>query len=1338
MTLTDDYRSITLTIGAATAVSGDFYLFSFNGDSFSLPIQGGLWSETECKAAFESLDTISNVDCTRATVDAGTVNGVPTTDYTIVFRKFPTLMRSSSSINLYDSSNDGTVPFSALACDTGPVDSSQDPVCVLTDVPMTKTTLPEYLICSGRGICDVGTGLCNCFKNFANSNCDSYSEDYFSYQALLEEDVLQINNDEENFSGDILNIGFTQEGTYTSNAIIARDVDSDIFKIDGYGNLNMFQGGLTLTSGSSTVATNGMWIDGGVTIADGGLFLDDISGMTVFDVGMRIRGGGVSAQSHITVNDGGVFVADGGASIYDWGISVADGALVAAGGVSVHQGGVAVMGGDVDVAAGGLMIGDWRGGLTIYNAGLVINSGGLKTAGTRSDFYAPDGLTIYSSGLQVTGGLVINNDGLLNYGGLSIVNGGFELGQGATLLEGAGLTATGGATVFVGGVTVTGGVTINSNTALVKGGVRVTGGLTVNNVGVFIDTGDITLNNIGFNVEVGDVIVEETVFINNGKVEVAFGGLQVTGGIRVTHSGPSMHISGGISVNDAGIQLDAGGMKVFSLGVTVEDGETAVDVLQVTNGVSIYTGGLDVTAGGITVEASGMRVSGGLTLPDVGLHVTGGISVQAGGLTVENTGLTVRSSGLKITSGGLDVDLGGLQIDTAGMYVNSGGVAASTFSEVIVGGLQVTGGVTVQTSDLSIADGLRIQVNGLFVADALETENNLKVTGGLAVHTGGALVTGGLTVMNMGINVNGGITIDDNSGAGDLVLLGTGAKLYTTDLRAPSLHVHGNLRVTGGITVSNPNGEVWITGGLSVRALGLAVDAGDIQTDYLYARRGITITSNGLAVTDGMTILDTGFYIVDGLDLVDTGELQVTGGISVENTGLVVDGGMSVHQLGFRIAQGGIDVLNAGGLTVTNANLIVRSGGLSSTAQIATDTSVRIVAGGITVDGGFYTSGGVTVRANNMDVSGSTPSLLHLGGLFVTGGVTVNNVGMYISGGMTVVNSGMVLHSPAGGTAHQIIGIKNNVKRRSSVGSFGVEVFDDQGNNDDVYNYDELVSEFGEEPMPSDYRLKTDVAILTNAMERIKAIRGVSYTWKQDGATKPIQGGDTRKRHIGVIAQELRAVLPEATNFLPKGFLEYSGSVNLTGVTAIEESQPTSLSEDFKNSYDTNHVTAKVESETGAVAKTKAQRVGATSYNSSIEEDTHLLGVHYSDIIPLLIEAIKEIQSRVDSPIQYVSSEIQQRHEANQELMKREQQQTFSSSEVQDIWAALGDNLLGSSASNQYASRKELNWGGIDTCPCLAEISYEQIHEVTDRLERAQRQESILLRLLELVQFYSV
>jgi hypothetical protein len=61
-------------------------------------------------------------------------------------------------------------------------------------------------------------------------------------------------------------------------------------------------------------------------------------------------------------------------------------------------------------------------------------------------------------------------------------------------------------------------------------------------------------------------------------------------------------------------------------------------------------------------------------------------------------------------------------------------------------------------------------------------------------------------------------------------------------------------------------------------------------------------------------------------------------------------------------------------------------------------------------------------------------------------------------------------------------------------------------------------------PTSSDARLKTDVRQLTDVLEKLKKIRGVSFEWNE---TYESLGRSTERREIGVIAQEVEAVFPE-------------------------------------------------------------------------------------------------------------------------------------------------------------------------------------------------------------------
>jgi hypothetical protein len=79
--------------------------------------------------------------------------------------------------------------------------------------------------------------------------------------------------------------------------------------------------------------------------------------------------------------------------------------------------------------------------------------------------------------------------------------------------------------------------------------------------------------------------------------------------------------------------------------------------------------------------------------------------------------------------------------------------------------------------------------------------------------------------------------------------------------------------------------------------------------------------------------------------------------------------------------------------------------------------------------------------------------------------------------------------------------------------------------------------------LTSDARLKTDVAPVGGALERLERIRGVEYALSGD-----TDGDGTPRRRIGVIAQEVEEVAPELVD--DRGGDGYKG-VNYGGLTAV-------------------------------------------------------------------------------------------------------------------------------------------------------------------------------------------
>lgn len=75
----------------------------------------------------------------------------------------------------------------------------------------------------------------------------------------------------------------------------------------------------------------------------------------------------------------------------------------------------------------------------------------------------------------------------------------------------------------------------------------------------------------------------------------------------------------------------------------------------------------------------------------------------------------------------------------------------------------------------------------------------------------------------------------------------------------------------------------------------------------------------------------------------------------------------------------------------------------------------------------------------------------------------------------------------------------------------------------------------------SDMRLKQDIKPVANALEKLQAIRGVSYRWNENA-----KRDDLETRHLGVVAQEVQAVFPELVGDNEEGYL----TVNAIGLVA--------------------------------------------------------------------------------------------------------------------------------------------------------------------------------------------
>jgi hypothetical protein len=187
-------------------------------------------------------------------------------------------------------------------------------------------------------------------------------------------------------------------------------------------------------------------------------------------------------------------------------------------------------------------------------------------------------------------------------------------------------------------------------------------------------------------------------------------------------------------------------------------------------------------------------------------------------------------------------------------------------------------------------------------------------------------------------------------------------------------------------------------------------------------------------------------------------------------------------------------------------------GEAKTAARLTTDRTINGVAFNGTTNIIVHTAGtGISIGVNGTDVNNTgVTSITTSSGLSAntsaTGAVSITN-----SGVTSAVNGTGVSVSAATGAVTFSIGQAVATDSDVRFGSIGVGAAAPGSNNVVVQ---------GNVTAYSDRRLKDNIQIITNALNKLTQVRGVTYT------RTDIQ--DTATRHTGVIAQELESVLPEA------------------------------------------------------------------------------------------------------------------------------------------------------------------------------------------------------------------
>ncbi|GMI35358.1 hypothetical protein TeGR_g3805, partial [Tetraparma gracilis] len=330
-------------------------------------------------------------------------------------------------------------------------------------------------------------------------------------------------------------------------------------------------------------------------------------------------------------------------------------------------------------------------------------------------------------------------------------------GQGRITLGELMITTT-GATISAGGLTITsGGQTIT------------TGGLYVTNTLGGVNTLQVTASDAAmtkaviagysatsgtsFNFIEAGASSASLVFKvrGDGKTTIAGGGLDVTGGAEILTGGLKV-TDGGATITTTGHHHDGHALHVLQ-GAHIKNSRTNGTVMTLSanedshNGTALlinsdraigtnaYYSLLKTVINADADNAAAAQTIFRVTSLPSTEIVTGGLNVKAGGATIKAGGILVAAGGLTIAAGGLNVAGG---FTSSSLTTFTGGFESTTAAATF------TGGIHAKTTDVTIASGLDAQGLATF-------------TGGLESTTAAATFTGGIHAKTTDVTLESGL-----------------------------------------------------------------------------------------------------------------------------------------------------------------------------------------------------------------------------------------------------------------------------------------------------------------------------------------------------------------------------------------------------------------------------------------------------------------------------------------------------------------------------------------------------------------------------------------------------
>ena len=643
----------------------------------------------------------------------------------------------------------------------------------------------------------------------------------------------------------------------------------------------------------------------------------------------------------------------------------------------------------IDVLSGGYMRNGGWADLIWTNNHAVLNVNGT--------FDLWDGNTVYTPALTGSGSVLIGDGAsrTLQVGedsGSGTFTGG--IANSITIEKiGSGTQVFAGASTYSGTTTVTGGAlniqnatalgstagatTVSSGAALqIQGGIAVGAeGLTLNGSGV---SSDGALRNISdTNSYSGAITLGSASRINSDSGLLTLSG-GVTGAYALTiGGGGNLAFSGVMALSTGGLTKDGGGTATLS-GSNTYSGVTTVNGgnLKLTDNAVLALKNSVVVNSGASFEVSlsnALTVVKSFTISGAGTVVKSG----AGKWTVGANGLHVS---FNLSSGGLiDIQAGVVQADYNGTSFGSN-----------QGSVNVASGATL---DFYAENAQMDALNGAGILQNSYTGGSHNVTLGVAGSSGsfsGVIKDGNSTALVL-----------TKSGSGTQVLSGTNTYTGTTTISAGSL-VLGAGGTTGALSTSSALVDNAMIGFNRSNT----ITQGSDFASLISGSGGLVQFGSGTLVLNMVNTYTGGTTVAAGSLLFRGGSNRLATSGSITGAGGVLDlGGYSQTSSGVISLTGG--TFQNGTLTATANAFDMQSGSVSAVLS-GTQGLTKTTTGWVTLSNSNTYSGGTTVSAGSLLLSGGSNRLSTSGAVSVAGGVL--DLGGYnqSTSGLITISGGIV------------------------------------------------------------------------------------------------------------------------------------------------------------------------------------------------------------------------------------------------------------------------------------------------------------------------------------------